>query len=284
MGRISKQEGKEGDLDRWYFAAAGRWPSLKWSKYLYQTHLAIVREDVVLHPEEVFLAGAAAFGISDAWSLIYEEYSSEVISSLRNLLVPGHEPYDLWACALERLVGEIPDFPTDAFEEHEECVLPPRRIVNFRGDSTLKSYILTVARNRGIEHLRKKALKYESVDVSHVSGQNTDTSRSGDSQLNEAEAKQVQSLMKRGLDSLPSQDQELLMALCLDGVSGKEASQILGYSEGTATRRRQSAVGSIQQLLSSIEFDEEEINNSVRESFARYFKRLLQFLRDDSST
>ena len=283
MGRKSKKEEKVGDSDRWYFAAAGRWPSLKWSKYLYQTHLEIVREEMIPNPEEVFLSGAAAFDVPDAWSIIYEEYSSEVISCLRNMRVPGHEPHDLWALALERLVGQVPDFPTDAFEEHGECTLPPKRIVKFRGDSTLKTYILTIARNRGRDLLRIKALKYESVDVSLVCGQNPVTGISRVSSLNEEETKQVHSLLKRGLDNLPLEDQELLKALCIEGVSGKVASQMLGYSEGTATRRKQSAVASIQQMLSSIEF-EEEINEKVRDSFARYFRRLLQFVKTDSST
>ncbi len=282
MNRRSKQKRNDDDPDQWYFAAAGRWSSVRWSQSLFKRHLSIVHRDTTRHPEDVFLSGAAGFQIDDAWSVICEEYSSEVVGCLRKMRVPGQEPYDLWAQALERLLKESTSFPVADFVEHSECVLPPTKIVEFEGRASLKSYLILIAQNIGRDHLKRKEVEIEQTDVAVVAHQKTGVGEK--SELNEVELKQVQFLLRDGFSCLTKNEKCVLKSIGLLGMSNLEVSAMQGYSASTATRYRQSAIKTMNRKLKQGFERSGEFDDRVMETALSYFQRILQSLSEDAST
>jgi RNA polymerase sigma factor (sigma-70 family) len=275
-------------LKRWYFSAAGRWTSVLWSEQHYRDHLEIVYHPETRHPEDVFLSGAAGFDVSDAWSVIYEEHSGDVIRCLRRMAVHGHEPYDLWTQALTRLVQPSEGFPLGKFEQDSECSIPPSKIVEFQGRSSLRNYILLIAQNIGRDHRRRREIKYEHIDVSKVSSQGLGASSPREpahvDQFSEVEEAQVQNLLVEALRCLTKNERRVLQAVAVLGMSNLEVSKMFGFSASSATRYRQSAVETLKQGLNSAYEEHEQMSDRVLEAASTFLRRTLQCLADGPST
>jgi len=115
---------------------------------------------------------------------------------------------------------------------HEVFVSLPRAVRKFRGDSALRTFLISIAVNHARHHVRaaqrrRRAIsaygdtrQHESVDPEH-----------------EARRKELAELLTRALDTLPI-EQRVAFVLCeVEERSSREAAEIVGAPEATLRTR-----------------------------------------------
>lgn len=115
---------------------------------------------------------------------------------------------------------------------HEVFVSLPRAVRKFRGDSALRTFLISIAVNHARHHMRaaqrrRRAISaygdaklHESVDPEH-----------------EARRKELAELLTRALDTLPI-EQRVAFVLCeVEERSSREAAEIVGAPEATLRTR-----------------------------------------------
>jgi len=115
---------------------------------------------------------------------------------------------------------------------HEVFVSLPRAVRKFRGDSALRTFLISIAVNHARHHVRaaqrrRRAISaygdtklHESVDPEH-----------------EARRKELAALLTRALDTLPI-EQRVAFVLCeVEERSSREAAEIVGAPEATLRTR-----------------------------------------------
>ncbi|MFN8530970.1 MAG: sigma-70 family RNA polymerase sigma factor [Anaerolineae bacterium] len=114
---------------------------------------------------------------------------------------------------------------------------------NFRGESKVRTWLLTIARNRAINASRRYTPHMVELDENFHTG---DTSP-----LERAEAKTQQQALREALRSLPKFHQEILVLVFYHGLSGQETAEVLGVSVGTVKSRLHRAKEMLKRVLQS---------------------------------
>jgi RNA polymerase sigma-70 factor, ECF subfamily len=115
---------------------------------------------------------------------------------------------------------------------HEVFVSLPKAVRKFRGDSALRTFLISIAVNHARHHVRaaqrrRRALSAYGDTESHDS---SDPER-------EARRKELAELLTRALDALPI-DQRIAFVLCeVEERSSREAAEIVGAPEATLRTR-----------------------------------------------
>ena len=155
------------------------------------------------------------------------------------------EAYDMHHSAVrafaKRLVGE-----TAAAEDlvHEVFVSLPRAIRGYRGEATLRTFLISVAVNHARHHVRAAARRryamerYEREPFRGTSDPEQSTGR-----------RELARVLERCLDSLPL-DQRVAFVLCeVEERSSTETATIVGAPEGTVRTRLFHAKKKLRALL-----------------------------------
>jgi RNA polymerase sigma-70 factor (ECF subfamily) len=140
-----------------------------------------------------------------------------------------------------RLVGEVAaaeDLVHDVF-----CALPSA-IRNFRGDSSLRTFLIAVAVNHARHHVRSAVRRRVALEklqrepVGHEEDPERDTFR-----------RELAELLTRALDTLPI-EQRVAFVLCeVEERTSREASAIVGVPEATLRTRLFHAKRKLRQAL-----------------------------------
>ena len=115
---------------------------------------------------------------------------------------------------------------------HEVFVVLPKALQRFRGDSSIRSFILGIAANRSKHHIRKACRRR----VIHERLARTPARESGDPETNYGR-RELALLLQRALDSLPA-DQRVTFVLCeVEERTSADVAEIVGVPAATVRTR-----------------------------------------------
>jgi RNA polymerase sigma-70 factor, ECF subfamily len=120
-----------------------------------------------------------------------------------------------------------------------------RNAPNFRGESSVRTWLLVIARNRAMNTHRKRKLPLVTLDDAFgVFGGDTDP-------LEKIERKAAQSAVREALEHLPTQQREVLVLVFYHQLSGPEVADVLGINVGTVKSRLHRAKETLRRVLQS---------------------------------
>src|SRR5215207_9147085 len=106
-----------------------------------------------------------------------------------------------------------------------------KNATQFRGDSSVRTWLLVIARNRAMNTHRKRKLPLVTLDDAFgVFGGDTGP-------LEKIERKAAQSAVREALEHLPTQQREVLVLVFYHQLSGPEVADVLGINVGTVKSR-----------------------------------------------
>ena len=140
------------------------------------------------------------------------------------------ELYDAHANLVFRLAYRVVNDRDAALDVVQEAFVKASRAIDrFRGDSSFRSWIASIALNEARSWLRKRA-RARQVGLDSVA-EPADESRGADEAVSDAD------LADRALefiDTLPDQQRDAVIFRTTEGLSYKEIAEALGTSEGSA--------------------------------------------------
>jgi RNA polymerase sigma-70 factor (ECF subfamily) len=140
-----------------------------------------------------------------------------------------------------RLVGD--DFIAEDLV-HEVFVTLPRAARSFRGDSTLRTFLLSIAVNLARHHVRSATRRRAAMERFGEEPQQSPTAPD-----REAERRELAAALQRALDQLPI-DQRIAFVLCeVEQHTSGQAAAIVGAPEGTVRTRVFHAKKKLRELL-----------------------------------
>lgn len=159
------------------------------------------------------------------------------------------EVYDQNAPAIrrfaQRLVGDA-SLAEDLV--HEVFVSLPKAIKKFRGDSSLRTFLIAIAANHARHHVRSAVRRRAAMERLGREPEATSTDPEQD-----MKRKQLADILNHALDQL-SLDQRLAFVLCeVEQRTSREAAEIVGVPEGTVRTRLFHAKQKLRQLLEAYE-------------------------------
>jgi RNA polymerase sigma factor (sigma-70 family) len=112
----------------------------------------------------------------------------------------------------------------------------------FRGDATLRTFVVRVAHNRAITHVAREARRPRSVELDEALPDPATTPDKA------AERDEARSRLEQAVARLPL-GQRLVVTLALEGFSPDEIAQVLGIGVSAASVRLHRAKTELQRLL-----------------------------------
>lgn len=166
------------------------------------------------------LLGSIASGDEDALLALYDRYSRIVYSVLLRVV---------------RDVGAAEELLQDIFLQLWRC---PRRFDSARGN--LGAWLATVARHRGIDHLRRQRSTdtIENANVGSIGGQQ-----------HFVETSEAMNKVARLLPQLTPEQREVLQLAFFDGLTHIEISQRTGRPLGTVKTQIRGAVITLRKMM-----------------------------------
>jgi RNA polymerase sigma-70 factor (ECF subfamily) len=129
---------------------------------------------------------------------------------------------------------------------HEVFVALPRALRGFRGDSSLRTFLLSMAVNHARHHLRAAARRRKAMDRFGL--ETRGAVQAGDQERG-ASDRDVARELSRALDALPM-DQRVAFVLCeVEERTSREASEIVGAPEATVRTRLHHAKRKLREEL-----------------------------------
>ena len=114
---------------------------------------------------------------------------------------------------------------------------------SFRGDSSVRTWLLVIARNRAMNTYRKRKLPLVTLDDAFgVFGQDTGP-------LEKIERKGNEHRVREAVSQLPLPQREVLVLVFYHQLSGPEVAQVLGINEGTIKSRLHRAKEALRRVL-----------------------------------
>jgi RNA polymerase sigma-70 factor (ECF subfamily) len=115
----------------------------------------------------------------------------------------------------------------------------------FRGDASLRTFVVRVAHNRAITHVAKEARRPRSVALDEAVPDPATTPDKA------AEHDEARSRLEQAVARLPL-GQRLVVTLALEGFSPEEIAEVLGIGVSAASVRLHRAKTSLQQSLTEV--------------------------------
>lgn len=114
----------------------------------------------------------------------------------------------------------------------------------FRGESKVRTWLLTIARHRAINTQRRTMPNLVELDETTFSADTTP--------LEKLERKTQQQLLQAAIEQLPTFHQEILVLIFYHQLSGPEVADILGVTVGTVKSRLHRAKEMLRRVLVSM--------------------------------
>ena len=118
-----------------------------------------------------------------------------------------------------------------------------KNATQFRGDSSVRTWLLVIARNRAMNTHRRRKLPLVTLDDAFGAfGQDTGP-------LEKLEKKDSQAKVRDALNQLPAAQREVLLLVFYHQLTGPEVAQVLGLNEGTVKSRLHRAKEALKHVL-----------------------------------
>lgn len=182
--------------------------------------------------DEQTLIAACLDGRDEAFRIIVDRFMDEVSRTVTGMLGP---------------VVEVDDVVQDVF------IKLHRSIASFRGDATLKTFVIRMAINRSLDVLRKKKRTRwlqpwaYAEDLDPASDDRTDE----DLTLNERSME-----LRRAIDRLPDKQKSVIVLRLVEDLSTEETAKTLGIPYGTVLSRLKRGIDRLRVDLESFDLSE----------------------------
>jgi RNA polymerase sigma factor (sigma-70 family) len=148
--------------------------------------------------------------------------------------------------ALWRLAGAYTDEPRDREDLYQEILVAVwQGLPRFRGDSSTRTYVFRIARNRAITFQRRFRRHPPAETLEPVAD-------AAPSPAENAIARDEQARLRRAVRALPPPGREVV-SLALEGLSNKEIAVVLGLSSNHVAVRLHRARASLREALECVE-------------------------------
>ena len=175
------------------------------------------------------LIARARKGDQSAFRQIIQQHESLVASTVIRLLGRGHEADD---------IGQ---------ETFVRCF---RSLEQFRGDSELSTYLVTIARNLSLTALTRRARSHSRfVSLDDDAAFTDDRHLEPLDPVDAADASERQEMVERALSRLSEAHRSVVVLRLMQGLSTKETAAALSVPEGTVLSRLARACTQLKSLL-----------------------------------
>ena len=162
-------------------------------------------------------------GDTDLFRLLVERYKSPV------------------AAVIKRMLGNCPE-ADDVCQE--TFIKLYHSLGNFRGDATLKTYVIRIAMNLSLNEIKKtKRLNNNTVYIDSGVNINQEAEISG------AERAEIREMIQKALERLDPRQSSVFILMIIEGYSTKETAEILKIPLGTVLSRLARALEEMRRLL-----------------------------------
>ena len=183
-------------------------------------------------PTDAELIARARSGDDGAFAMLVDRYERAVASTVIGMLGPGDDADD---------VGQ------------ETFVRFHRALGSFRGESSLKTYLVHIAMNLSLNALkrrRRSALRFVSRDGESDDGDPlVDLPEPRVGPEGDVDTKELQLLVRAAVRRLGEKHRAVVVLRMFHEYSTKEAAEILGVPEGTVLSRLSRAMKELESLL-----------------------------------
>jgi RNA polymerase sigma-70 factor, ECF subfamily len=144
---------------------------------------------------------------------------------------------------------------TEAEDAAQETVIKVYlNLMNFRGDSQFRTWVLSIARNEGLGRLRRQTSRREDSLEADTDEQNGDFTPAILTSWREIptealEKKELAAILRAGIDSLPEIYRNIILLRDIEGMDIRETAAALGISEGAVKVRLHRARAMLQRRL-----------------------------------
>ena len=148
--------------------------------------------------------------------------------------------------ALWRLAGAYTDAPQDREDLYQEILVAVwQGLPRFRGDSSTRTYVFRIGRNRAITFQRKSRRHAATEPLDGVAD-------GGPSPVEDAVALDEQDRLRKAVRALPPPGREVV-SLSLEGLSNDEIAGVLGLSKNNVAVRLHRARTRLREAFESTE-------------------------------
>jgi RNA polymerase sigma-70 factor, ECF subfamily len=209
----------------------------KWSEWNARRHSGVYCEGRSLDPTtptvlkvdrtpDAELLASARAGDDRAFAALVERYESAVAATTIGMLGPGDDADD---------VGQ------------ETFIRFHRSLDHFRGESSLKTYLVHIAMNLSLNALRRRrrfVLRFISRDESPIESAEPSFGPDGN-----VDTEELRALVRRAVSQLNEKHRAVVVLRMFDDCSTREVAKILGIPEGTVLSRLSRAMKELEALL-----------------------------------
>jgi len=148
--------------------------------------------------------------------------------------------------ALWRLAGAYTDEPRDREDLYQEILVAVwQGLARFRGDSSMRTYVFRIGRNRAITFQRRSRRHAPAVPLEALAD-------GSPSPAENAIARDEQARLRRAVRALPPPGREVV-SLALEGLSNEEIAMVLGLSRNNVAVRLHRARTRLREAIESVE-------------------------------
>jgi len=167
-----------------------------------------------------------------AFRRIVERYEGAVAATVIGMLGPGDDADD---------VGQ------------ETFIRLHRALDDFRGDSSLRTYLTRIATNLSLNALRgrkRRWSRFVSRDERDAAVYEADEAGAGDLR-EDVESLERRTAVQAAVQGLNPKHRAVVVLRMMEGYSTRETAEILGIAEGTVMSRLHRAMGALEEDLST---------------------------------
>jgi RNA polymerase sigma-70 factor (ECF subfamily) len=135
-----------------------------------------------------------------------------------------------------------------------------RGIENFKGDSSIYTWLRRITVNESLNWLRKwkRRFRWQHRSLEQDAEYNIEIASEEKGPENRYQEKQLSDSIKEGLDSLPEKSRAVLVLKEIEGLSYEEIGHLMGISKGTVSSRIFYAREKLREYLKGIESENEQ--------------------------
>ncbi|MBT3449118.1 MAG: RNA polymerase sigma factor [Bacteroidetes Order II. Incertae sedis bacterium] len=187
----------------------------------------VAAPSISINSSDEVLIGATLGGNDNAFRILVDRFMDEVSRTVTGMLGP---------------VAEVDDVVQEVF------IKLHRSLTSFRGDSSLKTFVIRMAINKSLDALRKRKRARWLQPWSLAEDQDPVSSANSDGNIESVERKRE---LRRAIDRLPDNQKAVIVLRMIEDLSTQETATALNLPYGTVLSRLKRGLDRLKSDLES---------------------------------